>query len=190
MIGGRVWFGIGGGFVLQTMDLAEEGGETADEAGVEAPEAGEGRGFVFEELTGDDGLGSQRVVVRGRQRRQMCRVMGGAREADLFGEHEVVFDGGDLLEFPGDVGNFADERAEKACRGAEFVLVGGEEIEEGGVGREDGGGEAVFDGVLGRGGLAFGRARARGVLGVGAVGRCFGIDLLDGCGHRAPMLVV
>lgn len=78
----------------------------------------------------------------------------------------MLFEVGDLVEFPGEEGELVDQDALGGGLGVEFFdeffsgdLVGGVGEE---VGRRGGGGEVVFSGVLGGAGFALGGAGAGG----------------------------
>ena len=86
---------------------------------------------------------------------------------------KLIFDGGNLLEFPSDLGQLVDQGIEHGGVGAIFHLKMAKQGIKSRVGWGFGGGEAVFGGILGTSGFAFGGAWAGGEEGVGAIGGGF-----------------
>jgi hypothetical protein len=187
--------------LLEVEELAEEGLGTGEEAAVVVPEAGQGGGLVLQEVEGREAvvgvLGAERGTVGGAHPTGVVGVVGTGGVVGVVvvgavgtggvvgvvgvvvvvvvegGGEDLVFEGGDLVELPGEVGELGDEDLLHGGRGAEFfdelllgLAVGGVRAEVGGRG---GGGEVVGAGVLGGAGFAFRGAGAGGVLGVAAV---------------------
>jgi hypothetical protein len=173
--------------LLEVEELAEEGLGTGEEAAVVVPEAGQGGGLVLQEVEGREAvvgvLGAERGTVGGAHPTGVVGVVGTGGVVGVVGVvvvvvvegggEDLVFEGGDLVELPGEVGELGDEDLLHGGRGAEFfdelllgLAVGGVRAEVGGWG---GGGEVVGAGVLGGAGFALGGAGAGGVLGVEAV---------------------
>jgi hypothetical protein len=146
---------------LEVEELAEEGLGAGQEAAVVVPEAGQRRGGVLEEVGGGEGVG-------GGVPRAEFRVPGGEGRGE-----DLVFEVGDLVELPGQVGELGDQDLLHGGGGAELVDQLPLGLAVGGVGEERGGwggrAEVMRAGVLGGAVFALRGAGAGGVLGVGAV---------------------
>jgi hypothetical protein len=176
---GGVVLGAGALVLLEREELAEEGLGAGEEAAVVVPEAGQGGGGVLKKMLGGEAvvgvLSAERGTVGGAHPTGVVVVVVVVVVVGVVegGGEDLVFEGGDLVELPGEVGELGDEDLLHGGRGAEFfdeLLLG---LAVGGVGEEaggwGGGGEVVGAGVLGGAGFALGGAGAGGVLGVEAV---------------------